>query len=89
MTSLTSARRAPGQALADHLNRTTFDVGHTSFNLDGPGLLYFWLVRNLFMKHHADLPDVDFWQSHKERIATGYVHDVFPYEREKRFRGAA
>jgi isocitrate dehydrogenase kinase/phosphatase len=37
------------------------------------------------MEHHADLLDVDFWQSHKERIAQGYVHDVFPYDREKRF----
>jgi isocitrate dehydrogenase kinase/phosphatase len=26
-----------------------------------------------------------FWQSHKERIQAGYVHDVFPYELEKRF----
>jgi isocitrate dehydrogenase kinase/phosphatase len=50
-----------------------------------PFLLGNPLVRNIFMKHHADLLDVDFWQSHKERIATGYVHDVFPYEREKRF----
>jgi len=42
-------------------------------------------VRSVFMKHHADLLDVQFWQSHKERIAQGYVHDVFPYDREKRF----
>ena len=37
------------------------------------------------MKHHADLLDVAFWQTHKDRIAAGYVHDVFPYERDKRF----
>ena len=37
------------------------------------------------MKHHADLLDAAFWQSHKERIQAGHVHDVFPYEREKRF----
>ena len=42
-------------------------------------------VRKVFMEHHADLLDVDFWQAHKERIAQGYVHDVFPYDREKRF----
>ena len=42
-------------------------------------------VREVFMQHHADLLDVAFWQSHKERIAAGHVHDVFPYEREKRF----
>ena len=51
----------------------------------GPFLLGNPAVREVFMKHHADLLDVDFWQSHKERIASGYVHDVFPYEREKRF----
>ena len=42
-------------------------------------------VRDVFMKHHADLLDVTFWQSHKERIAAGHVYDVFPYETEKRF----
>jgi len=43
-------------------------------------------VRAVFMKHHADLLDVAFWQSHKERIQQGYVYDVFPYEQDKRFR---
>lgn len=42
-------------------------------------------VREVFMKHHADLLDAGFWQAHKERILAGHVHDVFPYEREKRF----
>jgi isocitrate dehydrogenase kinase/phosphatase len=42
-------------------------------------------IRAAFMKHHADLLQAEFWQSHKERIAAGYVHDVFPYQREKRF----
>lgn len=42
-------------------------------------------VREVFMRHHADLLQADFWQSHKERIQAGHVHDVFPYEREKRF----
>ena len=42
-------------------------------------------VREVFMKHHADLLQASFWQAHKERIQAGYVHDVFPYEREKRF----
>ena len=45
-------------------------------------------VRVVFMKHHADLLDVEFWQSHQARIAQGYVHDVFPYDREKRFSHA-
>jgi isocitrate dehydrogenase kinase/phosphatase len=42
-------------------------------------------VRAEFMKHHADLLEPAFWQQHKERIAAGHVHDVFPYERERRF----
>ena len=46
-------------------------------------------VREVFMKHHAELLDASFWQAHKERIAAGHVHDVFPYEREKRFAARA
>ena len=51
----------------------------------GPFLLGNPTVRDIFMKHHADLLEASFWQSHKERILAGHVHDVFPYEREKRF----
>jgi len=50
-----------------------------------PCLLGNHKVRDLFMKHHADLLEVPFWQTHKERIQAGYVHDVFPYERQRRF----
>ena len=52
----------------------------------GPFLLGNPKVREVFMKHHADLLDAAFWQGHKERIGAGHVHDVFPYERHKRFR---
>jgi isocitrate dehydrogenase kinase/phosphatase len=51
----------------------------------GPFLLGNPAVREVFMKHHADLLDAAFWQAHKERIAQGHVYDVFPYERDKRF----
>jgi isocitrate dehydrogenase kinase/phosphatase len=51
----------------------------------GPFLLGNPVVREVFMRHHADLLDAAFWQSHKERIAAGHVHDVFPYERDRRF----
>ncbi|RYF44058.1 MAG: bifunctional isocitrate dehydrogenase kinase/phosphatase, partial [Comamonadaceae bacterium] len=51
----------------------------------GPFLLGNPAVREVFMKHHADLLDAAFWQGHKERIQAGHVHDVFPYEREMRF----
>jgi isocitrate dehydrogenase kinase/phosphatase len=52
----------------------------------GPFLLGNPAIREVFMKHHADLLDVAFWQGHKERILAGHVHDVFPYEQHKRFR---
>ncbi|HET8745505.1 MAG TPA: bifunctional isocitrate dehydrogenase kinase/phosphatase [Ramlibacter sp.] len=50
-----------------------------------PFLLGHPAVREVFMQHHAELLDPAYWQAHKERILAGYVHDVFPYEREKRF----
>ncbi len=53
-----------------------------------PFLLGNLAVRNVFMKHHADLLDADFWQGHKQRIAAGHVHDVFPYDEAKRFAAA-
>ena len=51
----------------------------------GPFLLGNPAVREVFMRHHADLLEAEFWQGHKERIAAGHVHDVFPYDKEKRF----
>jgi isocitrate dehydrogenase kinase/phosphatase len=51
----------------------------------GPFLLGNPMVREEFMKHHADLLEAGFWQAHKERIAQGHVYDVFPYEHERRF----
>jgi isocitrate dehydrogenase kinase/phosphatase len=55
----------------------------------GPFLLGNPGVREVFMRHHADLLEAEFWQSHKERIRAGHVHDVFPYDPEKRFAAAA
>ena len=51
----------------------------------GPFLLGNHAVRAVFMKHHGDLLDAAFWQGHKDRIKAGHVHDVFPYEQDKRF----
>ncbi len=51
----------------------------------GPFLLGNNAVREVFMKHHADLLDVEFWQTHKERILAGHVYDVFPYDVSRRF----
>ena len=51
----------------------------------GPFLLGNPQVRGIFMKHHGDLLDAAFWQGHKERISAGHVHDVFPYDPDRRF----
>jgi isocitrate dehydrogenase kinase/phosphatase len=37
------------------------------------------------MKHNADQLDPAFWNACKDRILAGHVHDVFPYDRDKRF----
>ncbi len=50
-----------------------------------PFLLGNPVVRDVFMTHHADLLEPAFWQAHKDEIRAGYVHDVFPYEAQKRF----
>ncbi len=52
----------------------------------GPFLLGNPTVREVFMRHHADLLDEAFWNAHKQRILAGHVHDVFPYEASKRFK---
>ena len=54
----------------------------------GPFLLGHPVVREAFMRHHADLLDVDFWQAQQARIRAGHVHDVFPYERQRRLHTA-
>lgn len=58
------------------------DVFPESF---APFLLGHPAVREVFMQHHAELLEPAFWQAHQERIRAGHVHDVFPYERERRF----
>ncbi len=51
----------------------------------GPFLLGNPAVREVFLAHHGDLLDAAYWQGHKEHILAGHVHDVFPYEPQKRF----
>jgi isocitrate dehydrogenase kinase/phosphatase len=51
----------------------------------GPFLLGNPAIREVFMKHHAELLDASFWQGHKERILAGHVYDVFPYDAHRRF----
>jgi isocitrate dehydrogenase kinase/phosphatase len=42
-------------------------------------------IRELFMKHHADLLDADYWQERQRRIREGELDDVFPYPETLRF----
>jgi isocitrate dehydrogenase kinase/phosphatase len=42
-------------------------------------------VREPFLKHHADLLDAAFWQTHQARIRDGLLDDVFPYPESLRF----
>ncbi|MBS7777293.1 bifunctional isocitrate dehydrogenase kinase/phosphatase [Acidovorax sp. CCYZU-2555] len=58
------------------------DVFPQSF---APFLLGHPAVREVFLQHHADLLEPAFWQGHQQRIRAGHMHDVFPYERERRF----
>ena len=42
-------------------------------------------ARKMFEEIHAELYDVSFWTGLQEQIRKGYVVDVFPYRRAKRF----
>jgi len=43
-------------------------------------------VRKVFLEHHADLLDADYWNAAKQRSAAGHIEDVFPYPEAFRFR---
>ena len=43
------------------------------------------IVREIFMKHHRDLLEPEFWQRTQEKIRAGTVEDFFPYPEEIRF----
>ncbi|MGY2490503.1 bifunctional isocitrate dehydrogenase kinase/phosphatase [Cupriavidus sp. CP313] len=42
-------------------------------------------VRAAFLRHHADFFDPAMWQSHKDRLLAGHVHDFFAYHSSERF----
>jgi isocitrate dehydrogenase kinase/phosphatase len=42
-------------------------------------------TRRVFMKHHADLLQPEFWQQTKQKILDGFVPDFFPYPEGMRF----
>jgi isocitrate dehydrogenase kinase/phosphatase len=43
-------------------------------------------AKRVFNQLHADIYDYLFWQGLQQKIADGYVTDVFPYRRQKRFK---
>lgn len=42
-------------------------------------------IRAAFMKFHADLLDIGFWQAAQADIRRGLVKDFFPYDESLRF----
>ena len=42
-------------------------------------------VRAVFMQHHADLLQPDFWQSYQAKLRSGQLPSVYPYEQSERF----
>jgi len=42
------------------------------------------ILKDVFVEHHADLFEVEFWQRVQERIRDGKIIDIFPYEQGKR-----
>lgn len=42
-------------------------------------------VREHFLRHHPDFFDPALWQSHKDRILAGQMHDFYPYDVRLRF----
>jgi isocitrate dehydrogenase kinase/phosphatase len=53
-----------------------------------PFLLGHPVVREFFLKHHAELLTPAYWQGRQDRILQGHVHDVFPYAQSRRFAAA-
>ena len=43
-------------------------------------------VRSIFMNHHGDLLDAEFWQRKQAAVRAGRFDDVFPYSESVRFR---
>jgi isocitrate dehydrogenase kinase/phosphatase len=41
--------------------------------------------RELFLRHHADLLEPEFWQGAQRRTASGELMDFFPYPESLRF----
>ncbi len=44
------------------------------------------VLRQVFMAHHADLLDVEFWRTYQQRHRQGEIVHFFPYSAERRLR---
>lgn len=42
-------------------------------------------VKDVFMRHHADLLDWQYWRAHQQRIRAGHIEDFYPYPKRLRF----
>lgn len=43
-------------------------------------------IRDVFLKHHADLLDPSVWEAKRDRLRRGSIENVFPYPEAIRFR---
>jgi isocitrate dehydrogenase kinase/phosphatase len=43
-------------------------------------------LREVFLEHHADLFDVDFWQQTQDKIRAGELPHIFPYSNRCRIK---
>ena len=43
-------------------------------------------IRRVFLEHHGDLLDADWWRQRQDNIRAGRLEDVFPYQMDRRFR---
>jgi isocitrate dehydrogenase kinase/phosphatase len=65
------------------MRNDVFPQEFASFLLGDPRL------RELFLRHHADLLEPEFWQAAQRRIERGDLMDFFPYPEALRFRSRA
>lgn len=42
-------------------------------------------IRQIFIRHHQDLLDADYWSDVQESLVTGQISNIFPYDNSKRF----
>jgi isocitrate dehydrogenase kinase/phosphatase len=62
------------------LRNDVFPEEFATFLLGDPRL------RQLFVRHHADLLEPEYWQAVQQRIESGTLMDFFPYPESLRFR---